>query len=237
MAIALAALTNRVRLGTTVLVLPYFNPLVLAKSLASLDQLSGGRLTIGVGVGALQHESECLGSDYATRGAYSDESIAIMKELWTKDDPDFKGEFFSFSGIKFSPKPKQNPHPPIWIGGSSNAALRRTAQLGDGWHPNGTFPDEFGAQVKRLETRLDDAGRRLSDITLSIRSELDVLDSPVTEQQGPTIGTPDQLVSVIESYESIGVQEMIFSVSTDDVSRIHRVMEAFTDKVMPRTRG
>ncbi len=108
-----AALTKRVRLGTTVLVLPYFNPLVLAKMLAGLDALSGGRLTVGVGVGGLRHESECLGSNFSERGAYSNESIAIMKELWTNEDPVFEGRFFSFSGIKFSPKPAQKPHPPI----------------------------------------------------------------------------------------------------------------------------
>lgn len=101
-----AALTKRIRLGTTVLVLPYFNPLVLAKSLATLDALSGGRLIVGVGVGGLQHESECLGSDFSQRGAYSNESIAIMKELWTKEAPEFAGKFFNFSGIKF---PRSRP--------------------------------------------------------------------------------------------------------------------------------
>ena len=115
-----AALTKRVRLGTTVLVMPYLNPIVLAKSLATLDVFSGGRLTVGIGVGALQHESDALNSDYSQRGPFTDESIAIMKELWTKEDPEFNGKFYSFSGVKFSPKPAQRPHPPIFIGATQS---------------------------------------------------------------------------------------------------------------------
>ena len=107
-----AALTERVRLGTTVLVLPYLNPLVLAKSVATLDVLSGGRVTLGVGVGMLREENEALGSDFRTRGAYADESIEIMRELWTSEDPQHSGRFFEFGGnFKFSPKPAQKPGP------------------------------------------------------------------------------------------------------------------------------
>ena len=232
----LAAVTERVRLGTTVLVLPYLNPIVLAKSLATLDVLSKGRVIVGVGVGALRPESDALGSDFARRGAYSDESIAIMKALWTEDDPTFEGEFYSFSGVKFSPKPTQRPHPPIWIGGRSRAAIRRTARLGDGWHPNPSTVDEVADLVGYLEGRVKAAGRSMSDVTLSVRCELDVLDSAAAEQRAPMIGTPDQLLATIDSFARLGVSEIVFSVSSGEGSRVHGIMERFADRVMPRAK-
>ena len=123
-----AACTQRVGLGTSVLVLPYHNPLRLAKTAATLDVLSGGRLLLGVGVGGVPQESEAMGSPYAERGAITDEAIAIMKELWTKDEPSFAGTYYRFSGMPFSPKPLQQPHIPILIGGNSRAAIRRAVR-------------------------------------------------------------------------------------------------------------
>ena len=132
--------TSRVRLGTTVPLLPYLNPLVLAKTVATLDLFSGGRVTLGVGVGTLEEENRALGSDYATRGAYANEAIQVLRELWTADDPAFAGRFFNFAGVRFSPSPLQPGGVPILVGGGSRAALGRCARLGglgDGWHPIG----------------------------------------------------------------------------------------------------
>ncbi len=207
---------------------------MLAKTLATLDVMSGGRLRVGVGVGALQHESDCLGAQFKGRGHYADESISVMKALWTQQDPTFQGDHFSFSGVKFSPKPKQDPHPPILIGGLSRAALRRVARLGDGWHPNGITPVGLDGPLGYLRQRLEAEGRKLSDIQLSVRSELSVLDSSDSSAAGPMVGTPDELVGAIEDYAGKGVSEMVFQVSTDDVPRIHRTMESFAGKVMPR---
>ena len=232
-----AALTSKVRLGTSVLVLPYLNPMVLAKTLATLDFMSGGKLTVGVGVGALPQESAALGSDYRRRGAYADESIAIMKELWTQRDPSFDGRFFSFSGVKFSPKPAQKPHPPIWVGGHSPAALRRVARMGDGWQPTRAALEELPGRIQELKVQVEAAGRSMAEITLSVRTELDVGDSPVAEQRGPMEGTPDQLLRSIESYAELGVTDMALAVSSWDVERIHRQMDAFAERVMPRARG
>jgi probable F420-dependent oxidoreductase len=132
---AVAAMTQTIRLGTSVLVLPYHNPIRLAKTVATLDAISAGRVILGVGVGVIEEEFTALGSPYKERGAYSDEALAIMQTLWMQEDPQFAGTYYTFNGMKFSPKPVQQPHPPIWIGGSSHAALRRVARLGDGWHP------------------------------------------------------------------------------------------------------
>ena len=227
-----AAHTERVRLGTTVLVLPYLNPLVLAKTLATMDVMSKGRLNVGVGVGALKPESDALGSTFETRGRYADESIKIMRELWESEDPEFDGEFFSFSGVKFSPKPIQKPGPPILIGGASRAALRRVAALGDGWHPIRQSIADLKQNIATIHRLAAEAGRDPSEITVTVRTELDVLDSRSDGTESPMIGTADQLRATIEQYEEIGVSELVLSVSTDDVERIQRTQDRFAAQII-----
>ena len=227
-----AAHTERVRLGTTVLVLPYLNPLVLAKTLATVDVMSKGRLNVGVGVGALKPESDALGNTFETRGRYADESIKIMRELWESEDPEFDGEFFSFSGVKFSPKPIQKPGPPILIGGASRAALRRVATLGDGWHPIRQSITDLKQNIATIHRLAEEAGRDPSKITVTVRTELDVLDSRSDGTESPMIGTADQLLATIEHYEEIGVSELVLSVSTDDVERIQRTQDRFAAQVI-----
>ncbi len=233
-----AALTERVRLGTTVLVLPYLNPLALAKSVATLDVLSGGRVTLGVGVGMLREENEALGSDFRTRGAYADESIEIMRELWTSEDPQHSGRFFEFGGnFKFSPKPAQKPGPPVLIGGMSRAAMRRSARLGDGWHPNSGSIEDMGARFQALREMWSEHGRNPDDAQLVVRCELDVLDSESSDSSTPMIGTPDQLAQSIADYERLGVSEIVLGISTNDLDRIRRIQESFAERVMPLVSG
>lgn len=227
-----AAHTERVRLGTTVLVLPYLNPLVLAKTLATLDVMSKGRLNVGVGVGALKPESDALGSVYGTRGRYADESINIMRELWTSEDPEYDGEFYSFSEVKFSPKPAQKPGPPILVGGISRPALRRAATLGDGWHPLRPSMTELADNIQVIRRIATEARRDPSEIEVSVRTELDVTDSPSDGEASTMIGTVDQLRSTIEQYEELGVSELVLSVSTNDVDRILRTQDRFADLVI-----
>ncbi len=131
----LAGATKRIRVLTNIMVLPYRNPLILAKAVATLDFLCGGRVTLGVAAGHLQREFEILKVPFQERGALTDEYLLAMKELWTSDQPRFQGKHVQFDGIVFEPKPLQKPHPPLWIGGNSRAAMRRAANLGDGWTP------------------------------------------------------------------------------------------------------
>ena len=229
-----AAMTERVRLGTTVLVLPYLNPLVLAKTIATLDVMSGGRVSLGVGVGMLREENDALGSDFTTRGAYADESIEVMRDLWTSEDPSYNGRFFDYSGFKFSPKPVQSPGVPILIGGMSRAAMRRAARLGDGWHPNGGSVTDMGERFENVRTMCAEFDRDPDEVTLVVRGELDILDTPSDNPSTPMIGTPDQLLRTIEGYESIGVSEIVLQVGTDDVDRIRRTQEAFAERVLSR---
>ena len=137
----IAGKTERLRLVTSVMILPYRNPVATAKTLATIDVLSRGRVTVGVGVGWLREEFEALGAaDFDRRGAVSDEYLRIFKALWTESPVSFAGEFYRFEDVRCLPEPVQKPHPPIWIGGHSKAALRRVARLGDGWHPVGANP-------------------------------------------------------------------------------------------------
>ena len=131
----LAGATERIRLMTYVLVLPFRNPLVLAKQAATVDFLSNGRFLLGVGIGHTRDEFDAIGVPFERRGARSNEYIEAMKELWTSDAPKFSGEFVEFADIAFEPKPVQRPHPPVLIGGNSKPAMRRAAKYGDGWLP------------------------------------------------------------------------------------------------------
>src|SRR3989304_4390958 len=136
-----AAATKKIRLGTSVLIVPYRNPLVAAKMLATLDVLSGGRIILGAGVGWLPEGVAALGAPpFGERGRVTDEYIRLMRECWTKDRIDFQGAYYRVSDIVFLPKPVQKPAIPIWIGGHTEGALRRAGELGDGWHPIGLRP-------------------------------------------------------------------------------------------------
>lgn len=134
--------TSRVRLLTYIAVLPYHHPLMYAKQIATVDVLSGGRLTLGLASGHLQKEFEALGVPFAERGRRSDEYLRIMKELWTSELASYHGEFYTFENLVFEPKPTQKPHPPIYLGGDAKPIQRRAALLGDGWIPWLTMPEE-----------------------------------------------------------------------------------------------
>lgn len=134
-AAVLAGATTRIKILTYILVLPYRNPVLLAKQIATLDFLSGGRITLGTAAGHMEREFDILQVPFAERGALTDEYLRAMKELWTSDEPSFQGRYVQFEEILFEPKPAQKPHPPILIGGNSKPAMRRAATLGDGWLP------------------------------------------------------------------------------------------------------
>src|SRR5216117_2106739 len=136
-----AAKTSTLRLVTSVMIVPYRNPVVTAKALATIDVLSRGRVTVGVGVGWLREEFAAVGAaSFERRGAVTDEYVRIFKTLWTQNPASFEGEFYRFSALRCLPQPVQKPHPPILIGGHSTPALRRAARHGDGWHPVGANP-------------------------------------------------------------------------------------------------
>jgi probable F420-dependent oxidoreductase len=237
-----AGKTRTLRLITSVMILPHRNPVVTAKMLATIDVLSRGRVTVGVGVGWLREEFEALGApDFDRRGAVSDEYIRIFKTLWTSTPASFDGDFYSFETIKFEPQPVQRPHPPIWIGGHSRAALRRVARLGDGWHPVGANPaiplgpKDFAASLDELR-RLCDAERRdLARLTISMKAPLyDEGKALAGVDRRPFAGTPQQVVDDIGGYARLGVSELIFDFRSENLPASLERMDRFATTIKPK---
>ncbi|MGQ4810657.1 FMNH(2)-dependent dimethylsulfone monooxygenase [Candidatus Entotheonellaceae bacterium PAL068K] len=164
-----AAATERIHLGSTVIILPYRNPIVQAKMSASLDVLSGGRAICGVGVGWLEKGVDTLRVPYAERGPMSDEFLQIFRILWTEEYPEFKGTYYQFNGIQFQPKPRQQPLP-VWIGGHSKRAIRRTVAYGQAWHPTRQTSDYVAAHLPYLRQEAERAGRDPDSIIVSLKS-------------------------------------------------------------------
>ncbi|MBL4579415.1 MAG: hypothetical protein DSY41_01320 [Candidatus Poseidoniales archaeon] len=241
----IAGQTSKIRLVTSVLIVPHRNPLIAAKSLATLDLLSEGRLVVGVGVGWMREEFQALGlPPFEERGAVTDEYIRAFKVLWTEDDPHFQGKYISFDDISFLPKPVQKPHPPIWVGGESRPALRRTAELADGWYPlgsNPTFPmgtpEQLKAGMERLAGYAERFGRDPSTIETIYRThQFELLKQAAGPDRLPFVGDADQIAGDIRQYQDMGVTSMIwdFLRQTDDLDSMLGLMEDFSTQVWPK---
>lgn len=236
----LAGITSNIRLVPSVMIVPYRNPLLAAKILATLDVLSQGRLTLGVGVGWMEEEFEALDAPpFAERGAVTNEYLLAYKELWTSDNPTFEGKYCRFSDLHFLPKPVQKPHPPIWVGGQSRAAMRRAARLGDGWHPVGAIPaaplepEELAGNVALVHRYAEDWGRDPSELEISMKAPLyDVGSGVPGAARRRFAGEPGQILQDIRTYEDAGVGCIIFDVRGDDLGNSLERLEWFAEEVM-----
>jgi len=175
-----AAHTTTLRLGTGICLVPQRQPVYTAKMVADLDYLSGGRVDFGVGIGWLEEEFEALGMDFGARAARCNEYMAAMKACWGADPVNFAGETVTINNAAFNPKPVQGPHPPIFVGGESNPALRRVATFADGWYGYGVAPDEVEAHLVRLDEHLDAAGRTRDEIKVYVAPNRLKVDPDVT---------------------------------------------------------
>jgi probable F420-dependent oxidoreductase len=235
-----AGATSRVRLGTTVLIVPYRNAVVTAKMISSLDALSGGRVVFGVGAGWVAAESAMLGVPFAERGAMTDEYLRAMQELWTSGAPSFAGKYTQFSGLVFEPKPLQKPHPPIWVGGHSRAALRRTAEFGAAWHPINRPPGEL--RSGRLElARMCHARGRSAPPTLTLRNDIRILRPgepvPAPAHAGRVLaGEAAALVEQITELADCGVEHLVLEFLAADGRELAEQMAIFAERVRPRLR-
>jgi probable F420-dependent oxidoreductase len=173
----LSAVTDRIRLGTAVLVSNLRNPIQLAKALSSLDHLSGGRLTVGIGLGVGTAMYPAYGLDPQRRVARFNEGVRIMKALWTQPSTTFEGDFYRLDGVPMEPKPLQKPHPPLWFGAHTEAAQRRALRYGDGWMGAGsTDLNEFFVELERVKRMLAESGRDPAGFALSKRVYLSIDD-------------------------------------------------------------
>jgi probable F420-dependent oxidoreductase len=237
----LAGATSRVLLGTTVLIVPYRNPVLTAKMIASLDALSGGRVVIGVGAGWVPEESAALGVPFAERGAMTDEYLAAMRELWTSPAPSFSGKYTQFSELHFEPKPIQKPHPPIWVGGHSPAALRRAAAIGAAWHPINRSVEEISAGRAEI-ARLCAASGRAVPPPVTMRIDTSVLQggrSAPAPLHGPSMlaGEPDALVEKMGELAAAGVEHLVLEFLVADSAELDEQMALFAKRVRPQLRG
>jgi len=246
----LAGQTRTIRLVTSVIIVPHRNPLVAAKVLATLDVLSKGRLVVGVGVGWMREEFEALGlPPFDERGAVTDEYIRAFKELWTSDNPSFEGKYCRFSNISFLPKPLQKPHPPIWVGGESRRALRRTAQLGNAWYPIGSNPqfpmaepEQLAAGLQQLAAYAKEAGRDPAKIDVIYRTPNYQLGQggggtmSSTGTHRPFVGTADEIAADIRRYEAMGVGSLVldFARLSRHLDEVLQHMEALATRVWPQ---
>jgi probable F420-dependent oxidoreductase len=223
----LAGMTRRIRLGTSILVLPQRDAILAAKQVATLDNLSDGRVILGVGVGWMQDEFENLGADFHRRGRHTDEGIRLMKTLWQAEDPQFGGDFYNFNDVLFGPKPVQPGGPPIWVGGNSEAAFRRIALLGDGWNADDVAFDQLKAVAEQLRTMAAENGR---SVEISLRRTVDLrpaataaglLAAPTTgggltagqwpgSSTGALTGTLAEIKRFIKQVAEVGVSHFIF---------------------------
>jgi len=230
--------TSRVQLGTTVLIVPYRNAVVTAKMISSLDALSGGRVVLGIGAGWVAAESAMLGVPFAERGAMTDEYLDAMHELWTSPAPSFAGKYTQFSGLTFEPKPVQKPHPPIWVGGHSRAALRRAADVGSAWHPINRSPDELRAGQAEL-ARLCGARGRATPPALTLRNDVRVLrpgeSAPKSAHAGRVLaGDAAALVDQIMELVDCGVEHLVLEFLAADGRELDEQMTIFAERVRPR---
>ena len=233
----LSAVTETIRLVPSVMVVPYRNPIYAAKMISTIDVLSSGRITIGCGVGWLKEEFEVLDAhDFHSRGIVTNEYIESMIELWTQSSPSYKGEYIQFKNILFTPKPIQKPHPPIWIGGESEAAIKRSARIGNGWFPlsqNPTFPLKTNEQLilslERLKKELDLRNKNIDGF--------DVVFQPgwanLSEYNIDMINDNSSHVTEnILELERLGVTHVLFYFPKIEVAELHDVLENFADKVL-----
>ncbi|MGH7793041.1 MAG: LLM class F420-dependent oxidoreductase [Thermodesulfobacteriota bacterium] len=240
---SIAANTNKIKIGTSVIIVPYRNPIVVAKMIATMDMLSEGRVIFGVGVGWMREEFETLGIPFKERGKRTDEYIKIYKELWEKDAPRFEGEFYKFSNIKFYPKPYQKPYPPIWIGGSSEKAIRRVVELGDGWQPTWLSPDDMATKINHLKNIARRSGRESKNFAFSVRNRLRIFNKDEKRTQGINIGgerppfslcgTAEEITNYKHGFKKIGVSHIVLDVLAGNDEEMFDMMERFAAEIMP----
>jgi probable F420-dependent oxidoreductase len=227
-----AAVTERVRLGTSVMVLPHRHPVLTAKMLSCLDHLSGGRVIVGAGIGWMREEIEILGAPFSRRAAWSEEAIRIMRKCWREGKASHRGDFFAFDEIGVIPQPVRRDIP-IWIGGHTAQALRRVVALGDGWHVAGAPVEQLGADLDLLEGECRRQGRSAEALSVSIRLGLAFRDTPAGPARKQLQGTPAEIVERIRQYRDLGVDTIILETRFRDLDDLVGLYERFAREIRP----
>jgi probable F420-dependent oxidoreductase len=239
----LAGVTERITLGTSVIILPYRSPLPVAKLLASVDVLSGGRLVFGAGVGWMEPEFAALGVPFRERASRTDEALELIRAVWADEDAAIETRRHRLDGLRLSPRPLQHPRPPIWIGGGSEAAFRRVARYGDGWHATATDPAAFrdGADAVRRHWR--EAGRPGEpELTLRVVLLLDGVHRPAVDMgllrgRWALRGTVRQVVETLRAFQGLGASHVALDVSLSTYPAILETIDLLAREVRPALAG
>ena len=211
----IASSTSTIDIGTTVAIVPYRNPILQAKMFVTLDVLTGGRAVCGVGVGWLEKEFDVLGASYADRGPVTDEYLQIFRTLWTEQEPEFHGEHYDFDGIYFAPKPVRDGHIPIWVGGHTRRAVRRTVKYGDAWHPTRQTPEFVARHLPYMREYSESVGRDPSEITMSLKrtlhfTDLGIDEGPANRSNGALIASTGEVIEDVGACREIGIDQLTF---------------------------
>jgi probable F420-dependent oxidoreductase len=211
-----AAATSRIRLGTAVVNPTYYSPVLLAKQLATLDVVSGGRLTVGAGLGWSEDEYAATGVPFRRRGRRLDECLRCLKLVWTEELVEFTGEFYGIPASRIDPKPVQLPHPPLLVGGYSAAAMRRAVSLADGYIGGNIPLAEFAPVIERLRAAAREAGRNPDSMPIVARGAVNLRDQPTGPERRPLFGSLDELREDVERYREIGLTELFLDLNFDE---------------------
>jgi probable F420-dependent oxidoreductase len=230
----LGARHGSVRLGISVVVVPMRNAVLLAKELATLDALSGGRLICGVGVGWNEVEFGNLGAGerFGRRGAYLDEAIALWRHLWSGQQGPFTGRFHQFEEVRFGPLPVQGAQVPLWVGGRSEGALRRAGRLADTYHSSSTSPAQMAERVPPIAAAAAEAGRPMPALSARTR----VTFGPPPDRFYSIAGTTDQMVAELGAWRDVGAGHLAFDFTETEPQRVVELIERFDSEVLAQLR-
>jgi len=210
-----AAHTKTIRLGTSVLDIPFYNPVMFARRVSTIDQLSGGRLTLGLGLGWSEDEMEASGANMKVRGKRADEFLEVLHAIWKDDPAEYSGKFFKLASSTILPKPAQKPHPPIYLAAYAPAAMSRVARLADGWIPAGVPVDGMSQMFAGIQNMAKEAGRDPSELKMIVRANLEVRSESRGDQGFVFSGTRDEIKADIAAVRELGAEELHFDPSFD----------------------
>lgn len=234
----LVGATKRVKIGTAVLVMPYRNPLLLARMLVTLDQFSGGRIILGAGVGWLEEEFEVLSSyAFKKRGKVTDEYIEIFKAICAGGEVGYAGETYSFAPVYSSPGSVQRPHPPVLIGGLADAALRRVAKHGNGWLAVTASPEKLTERLATLRRMMTDAGRKFEDLSLTYKVFLDIGTAKRSrfDAREPGTGSVEEITDDLRKMFALGFTRIIVRYRGASADEMRRQIDRFAEDIVPNT--
>ncbi len=236
----LAAVVTRARLGTSVIILPYRSPIVVAKMLATIDQLSQGRVIMGTGAGWMEEEFAALNAPFKERGDYSDECLRIIRDIWAHETVSIQGQFHHYEHMQTSPRPVQPGGPPIWVGGNSTRSRRRVAELGDGWHASSLLASEMAPGCEHIRNLWANNNRRGEPVfSCRIALSLDGVSQEVTSYasrrpRSRITGSLEAATAQFVAYRELGLEHVVLEMSTQSHDGTLATMETFAERIRPQ---